>query len=98
MLTNPLRMTSFEELKESVYKILCHYEKLEIGVFPTTEKMLKRRAQPCGVYFCLHGPRSVKFTAIWDSERNTILFYGASGERFMKIELAAAPTIDAVGI
>lgn len=78
--------TTFELLKNFVYQTLCHHEKLEIGVFPMTQKILKKRATPCGVYFCLHGPRSVKFTAIYDAERNIVLFYGATGERFMKRE------------
>jgi len=79
--------SSVQGLKDYVYQTLCHHEKLELGVFPMTQKVLTRRAAPCGMYFCLHGPRSVKFTAIWDSERNTVLFYGATGERFMKMEL-----------
>ena len=74
-----------EETKDYVYQTLCQHERLEVGVFPMTQKLLKRRATPCGMYFCLHGPRSVKFTAIWDFERETILFYGATGERFMKL-------------
>lgn len=86
MRSHHLHTTTFEPLKKFVYQTLCHHEQLEIGVFPMTEQILTRRTVPCGVYFCLHGPRSVKFTAIWDAERNTILFYGATGERFMKRE------------
>jgi hypothetical protein len=29
----------------------------------------------------------VKLTAIWETERNTILFYGSSGERTLKTQL-----------
>ena len=87
---------SFQDLRDYVYQTLCHHEMLEIGVFPMTVKILRRQSAPCGIYFCLHGPRSVKFTAIWDSDRNTVLFYGASGQRFMKMQLAAAPAIDAI--
>lgn len=86
MRSHHLHTTTFDLLKKFVYQTLCHHEQLEIGVFPMTEKILTRRTVPCGVYFCLHGPRSVKFTAIWDADRNTILFYGATGERFMKRE------------
>jgi hypothetical protein len=46
-----------------------------------------RAGRPCGVYFCLHGPRSVKFSAIWDAENNYVLFYGSTGERFHKTRL-----------
>lgn len=79
---------NFQQLKETVYHVLCQHERLEVGVFPMTEKVLTRRQTPCGMYFCLHGPRSVKFTAIWDSETNVVLFYGATGERFMKMSFA----------
>jgi hypothetical protein len=85
-----IKTGGFHGLKDYVYRTLCHHEKLEVGVFPMTQKILKRRATPCGMYFCLHGPRSVKFTAIWDAERNTVLFYDATGQRFLKMELPAA--------
>ena len=41
-----------------------------------------------GIYFCLHGPRATKFSAIWETDRNQILFYGSGGERFQKTQLA----------
>ena len=37
---------------------------------------------------------SVKLTAIWETERNTILFYGSSGERTAKTQLEAAPRLE----
>jgi hypothetical protein len=52
-----------------------------VGAFELTEKVLRRQAGLCGMYFCLHGPRSVKFIAIWETDRNTVLFYGSGGER-----------------
>lgn len=48
-----------------------------------TERILVRGGNPCGIFFCVHGPRSVKLTAIWETERNTILFYGSAGERIV---------------
>ena len=48
--------------------------------------------------FCLHGPRAVKFTAIWETEHNRVLFYGSTGERFQKTHLIEAPPLqDAFG-
>jgi hypothetical protein len=90
MRAHPLHNSGVQGLKDYIYQTLCHHEKLEVGVFPMTQRILMRRATPCGMYFCLHGPRSVKFTAIWDADRNTVLFYGATGERFMKTELPTA--------
>ena len=92
MMAHQLNAGNLQELKEFVYQTLCAHEKLEVGIFPMTEKVLTRHARPCGVYFCLHGPRSVRFTAIWDTERNMVLFYGASGERFQKLRWMAAPS------
>ncbi|MCA9218615.1 MAG: hypothetical protein KDB27_36350 [Planctomycetales bacterium] len=89
--------TTLEEIKAFVYRTLCDHEQLEVGIFPMTEKLLVRQNEPCGMYYCLHGPRSVKFTAIWENRTNTILFYGANGERFEKTKLsgqAVAPLGD----
>lgn len=85
--------TTLEEIKTFVYRTLCDHEKLEVGIFPMTEKLLVRQDSPCGIYFCLHGPRSVKFTAIWENRTNTILFYGSNGERFEKTQLSSSAKV-----
>lgn len=59
-----------------------------------TERILLRGGKPCGIYFCLHGPRAVKFSAIWETDGNTVLFYGSSGERFQKTQLRTAATLE----
>ena len=56
-----------------------------------TEQVLLRSGKPCGIFFCLHGPRATKFTAIWDAQRNQVLFYGSRGERFLKTQLLESP-------
>ena len=48
------------------------------------------------MYFCLYGPRSLYLTAIWETDSNTILFYGSRGERFRKTQLIAPPRIEEV--
>jgi len=53
-----------------------------------TEQVLLRCGKPCGIFFCLYGPRAVKFTAVWENEQNRILFYGPTGERFHETRLA----------
>jgi len=87
------RIHNLQNLKSFVYETLCYHEQLELGAFPMTERILVRGGRPCGIYFCLHGPRSVQFTAIWETERNTILFYSSSGERFYKTQLTEAPSL-----
>lgn len=87
---------TLHELRDYVNNILCQHNQLEVGAFPLTERILTRADRPCGIYFCLHGPRAVKFSAIWETQRNTILFYGSTGQRFHKIQLVEAPRLDLV--
>jgi hypothetical protein len=89
-------MQNLNDLRDFVLKTLCGFNELELGAFPMTERILLRGGKPCGIYFCLHGPRAVKFSAIWETDRNSILFYGATGERFQKVQLMAAPKLEAV--
>ena len=81
------------QLRTYVAQTLCRENDIEVGVFQITERVLKRRGRTCGVYFCLHGPRSVKLTAIWETDKNTILFYGSTGERFKLTRLSDSPDI-----
>lgn len=87
------RITSLNELRHYVNYILCQHEQLEIDAFPFTEKLLLRGDRPCGMFFSLRGPRSVVFSAIWETDRNTILFYNSTGERFRHTVLEQAPSL-----
>ena len=59
-----------------------------------TERVLRRGGKPCGIYFCLQGPRLARFTAIWETDRNQVLFYGSHGERFQRTQLIEGPELD----
>ena len=83
-----------EELRDYVNETLCDHYQLQIDAFQITQRTLCRGGKPCGIYFCLHGPRSVKFTAIWETDRNQILFYGPNGERFQRTQLLEAPSLE----
>lgn len=83
------------QLREFVAHTLCQQNDFEVGIFQVTEKVLKKSGRICGIFFCLHGPRSVKLTAVWETENNSILFYGSTGERFKKTVLHQAPKITA---
>jgi len=87
---------TLDELRQYVKAIICQHNQLEIDAFPLTERILVRADRPCGLYFCLHGPRAVTFSAIWENQRNTILFYGSTGERFQKVQLIEAPRLESV--
>lgn len=92
----PLQIDNLNDLRSYVHQTICDQNELEPGVFPVTERFLVRGRKPCGIFFCLHGPRSVKLTAIWETDRNTILFYSSSGERVLKAQLEQAPVLEPV--
>jgi hypothetical protein len=93
MTPKPVRIPHLNSLRTFVYETICRHEQLELGAFQMTERILVRGGSPCGIHFCLHGPRSVKLTAIWETGRNTILFYRSTGERFHKTQLTEAPQL-----
>lgn len=81
-------INSLSDLKYFVYQTLCKDHDLLLNSFPTTETVLKQGNNArCGLMFCLHGPRAVKFSAIWEKSHNRILFYGPNGKRYLQVEL-----------
>jgi len=80
-------LTSLHKLREHVHHELCEKNDFEPGAFQITERYLLTGEKPCGIYFCLHGPRSVKVTAIWDTRQSTVLYYSSSGERIDKVKI-----------
>jgi hypothetical protein len=93
MTETSLQIGSITDLRDFVQEQLCDQNELEVGAFQLTERVLEKSGTPCGVFFCLHGPRSVKLIAIWETSSNTILFYGSTGERVGRIRLARAPAL-----
>jgi hypothetical protein len=93
MLEHSVQITSLRELRDYVQQRLCDQNQLEVGAFQLTERVLERGGAPCGMFFCLHGPRSVKLVAIWETGRNSILFYGSTGERVQRVQLIDSPAL-----
>ncbi len=73
---------TMDELKEYVYAALCKDNDLLAGAFPSTTTPVRRNGELCGVIFCVHGPRRVDFSAIWEKKTNRVLFYRPTGERY----------------
>lgn len=94
MPAHSLRIDDLNGLRNYIHQTLCEENDFEIGAFEISERFLVRGGTPCGIYFCLHGPRSVKFTAIWETDRNTILFYGSCGQRLRRTQLIQAPSLE----
>ena len=93
MSAQPLQINNLKDLRNYVLETICQQNELQVGAFEITERILVRGQRACGIFFCLHGPRSVKLTAIWETDRNTVLFYSSSGERVCKTQLHQAPVL-----
>ncbi len=94
MTTVAIAFRSLEELRDFVYQWLCDREQLVPGAYQMTYRILRRRNRPCGVYFCLHGPRAVKFAVVWDIQRQVLLFYDPSGQRYQTTRLLHPPRLE----
>ena len=78
----------FATLCVTVEKRLCELGHLVPHQFPMTQREVVRSGKTVGVYFCVHGPRSVKLTAICDFCKNTVIFYGSDGIRRESLQVA----------
>ncbi len=95
MTTLAVPFQTLEELRDFIYRWLCRREQLVEGVYQMTQRILWRRNRPCGVYFCLHGPRAVKFAVVWDLQRQVLLFYDPTGQRYQTTRLLHPPQFHA---
>lgn len=82
-----LDIRTFEDLRNYIYETICDHFHLQPAAFSLTQRILTRGDRVCGVFFCVHGPRAVKFSAIWELEGNQILFYDPAGIRFLRVQL-----------
>mgnify|MGYP001816978276 CR=1 FL=1 len=90
------RKLDFNTLCETVETRLCELGHLEPRQFPMTQREVVRGGKSVGVYFCVHGPRSVKLTAICDFDHKTVIFYGSDGIRKDSIQVnMSRPTLTA---
>jgi hypothetical protein len=87
MVNRTLAFSTLEDLRSFVQQAICDRQQLLLGAFQVHEQILLRHCKPCGLHFTLRGPRSVKFSAIWDAAGGTILFYDCNGDRFYQSDL-----------
>ena len=95
MVEREAQVQTFDELCQFVARTLSRFETLETDLFRLSRRLLWRGASPCGVLFSLQGPRAVCLTAIWETDRNTVLFYGSTGQRLGRTTLADSPALPA---
>ena len=89
-----ISIQKIEDIRQYVTQTLSKIELLRPESSHLTTRLLTRNNQPCGIYFCLHGPRAVRLSAIWETDANTILFYGTRGQRVQRTRLLEAPELD----
>lgn len=87
-------LSNFNDICSFINQTLSEIEQLRPNQFPLSQSTLWRGSEICGISFCLHGPRAVRLSAVWEAERNTILFYGSGGERVQRTHLVSAPPIE----
>lgn len=82
------------ELRAFVHQTLCEKENLVRDQFRMREMELRRNGQSCGIQFSLFGPRQVRLSAVWASDKNQLYFYDAAGVRFQKVQLRTRLQLD----
>jgi len=84
---SPSEIATFDDLRSFIHATLCAKENLVAEQFRMIERELTKCGRPCGVQFTIHGPRQVRLSAVWASDRNLLYFYDASGVRYLKVPL-----------
>jgi hypothetical protein len=87
MLEGTASVQNLDELRRFVAETLASLETLKADQFELSHRTLYRSGKPCAIQYCLHGPRAVRLTAIWDCEQNTVLFYGSGGQRVHRAKI-----------
>lgn len=90
-MTTVVALPTVEELRQHVLATLCQHDQLDPAQTPLRQALITRRERPCGLFFQVQGPRSVRTYAVWAGEENRILFYDSTGERFAENRLSDAP-------
>ena len=92
---SPSDISTVEALREFVHATLCAKENLVSDQFKMIERELTKNGRPCGIQFTIHGPRQVRLSAVWASDRNMLYFYDTSGIRYLKVPLRQRFTFEA---
>lgn len=87
MPTAPAEIKTLDDLRNFIHVALCRKENLLEHHFPMTELELKRSGNCCGYQYILHGPRSVKLSAVFDQASSEVLLYDVVGRRFDRVRL-----------
>jgi hypothetical protein len=86
-----LRLPTLDQLRDHVRQVLCRQDQLDPEQTPLDQTVILRSGRPCGLFFQVRGPRSVRTYAVWAGEEGRILFYDSQGQRFSQVRLSEAP-------
>ena len=89
-----MQLETVEELRHYVADTLGRLETLKADQFQLSQQVLYRGGKACGIHFRLQGPRALSLSAIWETDQNSILFYGSCGRRMQRTKLLKAPAIE----
>ena len=98
MATGTETISTIDELRDFVHLTLCAKENLVEDQFQLRECDLKKLGKPCGLQFTILGPRQVRLSAVWASDRNVLYFYDTRGTRYLKIQLRRRIAVEARAI
>jgi hypothetical protein len=87
-----IRLPTLDELRQHVRAVLCQHDQLDPAQTPLHQSVIRRSGRPCGLFFQVQGPRSVKAYAVWAGEEGKILFYDSQGTRFATAMLSEGPS------
>jgi hypothetical protein len=89
----PQSLSTIDELRNYVAETLASFESLDAPQWQLHQRTLYRSGKPCGIHFCLQGPRLLTLSAIWEYEGNSILFYRSCGTRAGRVRLLTSPAM-----
>ncbi len=94
MQDSTMSVQSLEELRRYIADTLSSFESLKSDSLRLSQRILYRGERPCGIHFCLHGPRLLQLSAIWETDQNSVLFYGSCGRRMQRTKLVQSPPFE----
>jgi hypothetical protein len=93
MVPHTVTLSTIQELKSFVRKVLCAHDRLDPEQTALREAPIFQSEKPCGLFFQVLGPRSLRTYAIWASNEERVLFYDSAGVRFGVTKLASSPNL-----
>jgi hypothetical protein len=86
-----LSLPTLEKLRQHILQSLCEHDQLDPEQSSLHQALILRAGKPCGLFFHVEGPRSLKTYAVWAGQEDRVLFYDSAGLRFAESRLSEGP-------